>query len=187
MRHQHRGHKLGVNNDRRTGLVRSLTLALIEHDQIRTTPSRAKGIRRQAERIITFAKRGDVHGRRQIVKFLGSSETNIPGENRVRNAIEKVYSELVPRFKDRAGGYTQMFRLAPRRPGDNAEMCLFRYLPGEEKAGQKKDKAPKKPTKKEPKKVEAAAPTAKESKKEKRAEEPQDKKDTKAKAKKKDK
>lgn len=181
MRHLHAGRKLGVNNDHRKGLIRSLSLALIENDVIRTTPSRAKALRQYADRIITFAKRGDVHGRRLIFQFLGSTETHTPGENRVRNAIERIYTELVPRFKDRNGGYTQMVRIATRRPGDNAEMCLMRYIPAPE---QKKEKAksPEKEKKAAKKKVETASTAAaKETKTEKRAEE--DKKVTKSKKK----
>lgn len=132
MRHQHSGRKLGVDHSHRIALLRSMTLALIEHETIRTTPARAKELRWYAERIVTLAKKGDVASRRRIIQLLGSTQNTRPGENRVRNAIERVYTQLAPRFKDRPGGYTQMFRLALRRPGDNAEMCLFRYIPGGE-------------------------------------------------------
>lgn len=147
MRHLHTGRKLGVSPHHRKALLRNLTIALIERETIKTTPARAKETRWFAERIVTLAKRGDVSGRRHIVKLLGSTQTNIPGENRIRNAVARVYSELVPRFQTRPGGYTQILRLAPRRAGDNAEMCLLRYIPGEEtkaKGGAKKEKAPKK-------------------------------------------
>lgn len=72
--------------------------------------------------------------------MLGSTQTNIPGENRVRNAVEKICKDLAPRFKERQGGYTQIFKLASRRAGDNAEQCIMRYLPGPEN---KTAKAPK--------------------------------------------
>ncbi len=145
MRHLNVGRKLGMGADRRKAMLRSLTLALIENEAIRTTPARAKELRWFADRVVTLAKRGDLNSRRRIVQILGTTQTHKPGENRVRNVLERLYSSLVPRFKDRPGGYTQMIRLAKKRPGDNAEMCLFRYLPDPdaEKAG-KKDKTAKK-------------------------------------------
>ena len=194
MRHLHSGRKLGRSPDHRRATLRSLTLALIENDTIKTMPSRAKELRWYAERAITLAKRGDVAGRRKLVQMLGSSQTFIVGENRVRNAIEKVYSDLVPRFKDRSGGYTQIFRLATRRAGDNAEMCVMRYIPPPEnqKTGKKAkasggDKA-KAGSTKEAKQIAAAAPAEdkpaiKKTEKEKKPGEAQDKKSTKAKKK----
>jgi large subunit ribosomal protein L17 len=172
MRHLHTGRKLGVDNSHRLAMLRSLTLALIEKETIRTTPARAKELRWWADRIITLAKRGDLNSRRRIVQLLGSTQTYKTGENRVRKALDRVYSDLAPRFKDRPGGYTQMFRLALRRPGDNAEMCLMRYLPGD--AG---DKAEAKATKSAAKVKTAAKKKAPEKK------EGKTKKATKAKAK----
>lgn len=144
MRHLNSGRKLGMTAPHRKALLRSLTLALIERDSIQTTPARAKELRWFADRVVTLAKRGDLHSRRQIVSLLGSTETQKSGENRVRKVLDRLYTSLVPRFKDRPGGYTQLIRLGTRRVGDNAEMCVFRYLPdpNEEKAG-KKDKSKK--------------------------------------------
>ncbi len=129
MRHLQIGRKLGVDSSHRIALLRSLTLALIEKEAIKTTKARAKELRWFADRMVTLAKRGDVHGRRHMVKLLGSTETKVPGENRVRNAIAKVYETYAPRFKTRPGGYTQMMHLPDRRAGDNAEMVLMRYIP----------------------------------------------------------
>ena len=129
MRHLNAGRKLGVSPSHRDALLRSLTLALIEQDSIRTTVARAKELRWYAERVVTLAKRGNLHGRRHIVKLLGATQTQHSGQNRVRMAIDRVYGELVPRFQSRPGGYTQIMRLDTRRPGDNAEMCLIRYMP----------------------------------------------------------
>ena len=152
-----------------------MTLALIEKEEIQTTPARAKELRWYADRVVTWAKRGDVHSRRQIVKLLGSTQTKTPGQNRVRNVLEKLYSSIAPRFKDRQGGYTQMIRLANRRQGDNAELCVFRYIPDESKAA-KGGKAPAKKTAKAPEKKAVKTKAAKA---------PEDKpaKETKAKAK----
>lgn len=140
MKHQKAGRKLGVLPDHRIALLRSLTLALLEKDSIQTTPARAKELRWYAERVVTLAKRGDVSGRRRIVQLLGATETQPGKPNRVRSAIEKIYSDLVPRFKTRPGGYTQIFRLAMNRVGDNAEQCIIRYIPADTEA--KKAKKP---------------------------------------------
>ncbi len=140
MRHLHAGRNLGVDPSQRIALLRSLTLALIEHETIRTTPARAKELRWYAERVVTLAKRVNLSGRRHIIKILGSTQTNKTGENRVRNAIERVYTNLVPRFKTRPGGYTQILRLVDRRPGDNAEMCLIRYMPAPDEKERKRGK-----------------------------------------------
>lgn len=141
MRHAKAGDKLGVLPSHRVALLRNLTLALIENGKIKTTTRRAKAMRWYAEHVVTLAKRGDLASRRQIVKLLGSTETGRPGHNRVRLALEKVYSELVPRFKNRQGGYTQVFRLAQPRVGDCAPMCFIQYLSGSEEGASKTVKA----------------------------------------------
>lgn len=185
MRHLQIGRKLGVDSSHRDALLRTLTLSLIEHEAIKTTKARAKELRWFADRVVTLAKRGDVHARRHMIKLLGSTQTNHAGENRVRNAIEKVYSTLVPRYKTRPGGYTQILHLLDRRAGDNSEMVLMRYIPSadddKKKAtkGKKADSAEK--LKKETK---LAAPEDKPAKAKpaKKAEAKADKKATKEKA-----
>jgi len=132
MRHAKAGDKLGVLPSHRIALLRNLTLALIEHGKIKTTTRRAKAMRWYAEHVVTLAKRGDLSSRRQIVQLLGSTHTGTPGQNRIRLALDKVYSDLAPRFKDRNGGYTQIFRLAVPRVGDCAPMCVIQYIPGTE-------------------------------------------------------
>ncbi|MCX6102229.1 MAG: 50S ribosomal protein L17 [Proteobacteria bacterium] len=177
MRHLHSGRKLGRSPDHRRATLRALTLAIIENEAIQTIPSRAKELRWYAERAVTLAKRGDVASVRLLVKMLGSTETKTPGQNRVRSAIEKVCKELAPRFKDRPGGYTQIFRLSTRRAGDNAEQCIMRYIPGAEDAEKTtpKDKVEKKNTKDIKKKSAAPIedqPVAKTAKKDKVAVKP---------------
>lgn len=177
MRHLHTGRKLGVAPDHRRALLRSLTLALLEHETIRTTPARAKELRWYADRVVTLAKRGDLASRRQIVRLLGSTETN-SGTNRIRRVLDNLYSNLAPRFSTRPGGYTQMFRLMDRRPGDNAELCLLRYIPGEESA-----KSPSKPAKSDAKKT-TKAPKAEKQAKAKKSEDAESDKPKKTSAKK---
>ena len=154
MRHAKAGDKLGALPSHLTALLRNLTLALIEHGTIKTTTRRAKAMRWYAEHVVTLAKRGDLASRRQIVKLLGSTETGKPGHNRIRLALDKVYSEIAPRFKDRQGGYTQIFRLAQPRVGDAAPMCLIQYIPGAEDSKAKSAKSPEKKVKKAEKVVE---------------------------------
>lgn len=161
MRHLHSGRKMNMDSSHRNAMMRAMTLALIENESIKTIPTRAKELRSWADKVITLAKRGDLNSRRKMVQLLGSTETYKTGENRARMAIEKVYSELAPRFKDRPGGYTQIFRLAKNRAGDNAEQCIMRYIPSEadaKKADKKEAKA--KAPKKEAKPKAEAAPKA---------------------------
>lgn len=129
MRHRNAGNKLGTNGPHRKAILRGLTLAILEHDSIHTTRARAKEMRWWADHAVTLAKKGDLSARRQLVKLLGSTETFRTGENRVRNAITRLYTEIAPRFKDRSGGYTQIIRLARPRAGDCADMCIMRYIP----------------------------------------------------------
>lgn len=174
MRHAKAGDRLGVLPSHRVALLRNLTLALIEHGQIKTTTRRAKAMRWYAEHVVTLAKRGDLASRRQIVKLLGSTQTGKPGHNRIRLALDKVYSEIAPRFKDRQGGYTQIYRLAQPRVGDCAPMCLIQYLPGPEEAkvkpGKASDKKEKAPTTKKVAKAPEDKPVKKETKAAKPAE-----------------
>lgn len=185
MRHGKSGRKLGFDSDHRKSVLRGMTMSLIEHETIRTTPGRAKELRWFAERVVTLAKRGNLAGRKRVYQLLGHTRTHANGSNRTDNAVRKLYDTLVPRFQTRPGGYTQIFRLADPRPGDNAPMCLIRYIPaeGEKKA---KGKTPVKPTKKTatPKKeAKAADKPAKAAKADKGGTAPQEKATKKPKAK----
>lgn len=176
MRHGKAGRKLGGDESYRKAMMRSLTLALIEHETIRTTPARAKELRWFAERVVTLAKRGNLAGRRRIYQILGSTRTHANGTNRVDTAVRKLFDSLAPRFQTRPGGYTQIFRLADNRPGDNAPMCVMRYIPAADDKKGKASKAPVKPTKKKVVAKETkAAKAPKEAKKEAKDKGPQDK------------
>ncbi len=162
MRHLQSGRKLGVTAPHRRALLRSLTIALIEKESIQTTPARAKEMRRMAEKVVTLSKRGDLSATRRILQILGTTRTQKVGENRIRNVIEKLKTDLAPRFKTRPGGYTQLFHTG-RRAGDNAAMCILRFIPGEEKKAGPKDKSAKPAKKdkaKEAKSADAAAKKA---------------------------
>jgi large subunit ribosomal protein L17 len=129
MRHRVAGKRLSRDRDHRIALRRNLMCALIEHEQIKTTEAKAKAIRGEVEKLITKAKRAmnhedearEVHARRLIRARLGNN----------REAANKVFDELAPRFEDRPGGYTRRYKLGPRK-GDGAMMVLIELLPEED-------------------------------------------------------
>ncbi|HOK49037.1 MAG TPA: 50S ribosomal protein L17 [Sedimentibacter sp.] len=108
--------KLGFKSDHRVAMLRNMTADLIMYGRIRTTVTRAKELRRVAERIITLGKRGDLHARRQALAYLYDKE-----------AVYKLFEEVAPKYKDRNGGYTRILRLGPRR-GDGAEMAIIELV-----------------------------------------------------------
>jgi large subunit ribosomal protein L17 len=125
MRHLRSGYKLGRNPAHRRATLRNLVTNLVEKERIQTTLLRAKAARPLAERMITLGKRDSLHARRQAAAFLMT-----PG------ATQKLFSELAPRFADRAGGYTRIVRTG-WRIGDGAELAILEWIGSELK---KKDK-----------------------------------------------
>ena len=120
MRHQRAGRKLGRDSAHRKALYANLASALIEHGRIKTTEAKAKEVRPIVEQMITLGKRGDVSAQRQAVAFLRS-----------KPIAHRLFSEIAPRFADRAGGYTRVVKLGPRQ-GDAAQMAyleLVDYVP----------------------------------------------------------
>jgi large subunit ribosomal protein L17 len=125
VRHHRSGRKLGRDASHRKALYANLASALIEHGRIKTTAAKAKEVKPIAEQMITLARGGGVHPRRQALKFLRSQDV-----------VHKLFSEVAPRFVDRPGGYTRIIRIGPR-PGDAAEMVyleLVDFLPEPPKA-----------------------------------------------------
>ena len=116
MRHQRAGKKLGRDSAHRKALYSNLAGALIEHGRVRTTVAKAKAVRPIAEEMITLGRRGDLHARRQALKFLRSQEV-----------VHKLFSDVGPRFKDRPGGYSRIVKLGPRQ-GDSAEMAYLELV-----------------------------------------------------------
>ena len=116
MRHQGGGRKLGRNTGHRKALLRNQATDLFRYEKIRTTEPKAKELRSLAERLITTAKRGDLHARRQIIGQLY--------DVRVAN---KLVDELAPRFAERHGGYVRLLHLGPRR-GDSAPMAQLELV-----------------------------------------------------------
>jgi large subunit ribosomal protein L17 len=129
MRHLISGSKLGRQPAHRRATLRNLVTNLIEKERIHTTLLRAKATRPLAERMITLGKRDSLHARRQAAAFLMTT-----------GATKKLFSDLAPRFADRAGGYTRIIRTG-WRIGDGAELAIIEFLGSELK---KKEKKPKK-------------------------------------------
>ncbi len=143
MRHQCKRHKLGRPQDQRKALLRSLASALFMHGEIKTTMAKAKALKPYAEHIITLAKRGDLHARRQTLRFLYDRETGKlmnPETGEVfeskdgveeklvsETIVRKLFTNIAKDYADRKGGYTRILRLPPRR-GDASEMALIQLV-----------------------------------------------------------
>ena len=117
MRHLKAGRKLGRNASHRRSLYRNLAVALFQHERTITTLAKAKAVRPFVEKLITLAKRGDLHARRQALSALGQDKF----------AVYKLFEEVAPRYSDRPGGYTRIMKLGPRR-SDATEMVLIELV-----------------------------------------------------------
>ena len=117
MRHYKKGRKLGTDASHTKAMKKSLVQALFTNDRIKTIEARAKEIRPDVDRIITWAKRGDLHSRRLAIAALGDKEL-------VREIFEKVEQGM---WADRQGGYTRIMKLGPRK-GDNASMVIMELV-----------------------------------------------------------
>jgi large subunit ribosomal protein L17 len=116
VRHRIAGKKLGRPKDQRTALLRSLASEVIRHERIVTTHAKATEARRLVDRLITHGKGGSLHQRRLALSRLPNSEV-----------IAKVFDDLAPRYAARAGGYTRIIKLGPRK-GDAAPMALVELV-----------------------------------------------------------
>ena len=113
MRHRRDHRKLGRATDQRLALLRSQVDSLLRHSRLKTTVQKAKETQRMAERLITTAKRGDLHSRRLVLRKI-----------RDKDLVAHLFEEIAPRYAERDGGYTRVIR-AGRRTGDNAEMAIL--------------------------------------------------------------
>src|SRR5690348_3249415 len=120
MPHQISGRHLGRNSSQRKALFKGLVTQVFQHERIETTEAKAKAVRADVEKIITLAKRGDVHSRRLVLKTVAD-----------KKVVEKVFDKIGPRYQDRNGGYTRIVKLGPRH-GDNAEMVFLELVDREE-------------------------------------------------------
>jgi len=130
MRHRKAGLKLNRTSSHRTAMFRNMVTSLFKHERIRTTDVKAKELRRWADNLITLAKRGDVHARRQALSII-----------REKKVVYKLFAEAVERYGSVSGGYTRIVKLG-RRPGDAAPISLIELIYSEE--GKKKKKKEKK-------------------------------------------
>lgn len=129
MRHRLSGRKLNRTSSHRRALFANMAVALITHEQIKTTLPKAKDLRRIADKLITLAKRGDLHSRRQAVAQL-----------RDEAAVKKLFDVLGPRYEERPGGYTRVLK-AGFRYGDAAPMAFIELVDRDVDAKGAEDKA----------------------------------------------
>jgi large subunit ribosomal protein L17 len=151
MRHLKAGKKLGRNATHRLALYRNLALALFRHERIITTLPKAKAVRPFIEKLITLARQGTLHARRQAISRMGpmcDAEVRPPDDDPKnadsRTIIQKLFSDIGPRFKDRPGGYTRVLKRHERRLGDAGRTAYLELLKeGETKTARiKKTPAP---------------------------------------------
>ncbi|MCG3149908.1 MAG: 50S ribosomal protein L17 [Verrucomicrobiae bacterium] len=115
MRHKKRTAKLGMKSQHRRAMLANMVGSLIKHNRIKTTIARAKVARRYADKMITLAKGGTLHDRRQAIAFLGQ-----------KDLVTKLFAELGKQHSDRQGGYTRIIRVG-NRIGDAAEMAILEW------------------------------------------------------------
>lgn len=116
MRHRNKGRALSRTSSHRKATLRNLATSLFRHERIETTTAKAKELRPYAERLITLARRGDLHSRRLAARSVSD-----------RAVLGKLFDDIAPRFETRPGGYTRILKLGTRR-GDAAEMALIELV-----------------------------------------------------------
>jgi large subunit ribosomal protein L17 len=150
MRHRKLKYKIGVDPGHRRAILHNLASALVVHERIVTTQTRAKALRSLAERLITWAKRGDLHARRQALKIIPQ-----------KKLVAKLFNELASYYSDRNGGYTRILKIGHRR-GDAAAMVLMEWVGYEERLAAAAEKEQKTKKGKKSKKKGAAIPAQEE-------------------------
>ncbi len=117
MRHQRNRHKLGRSPSHRKALLMNLSREVFDHERIQTTEAKAKAVKPEVEKLITLAKRGDLHARRRAMAALGQDKF----------VVYKLFEEIAPRYVDRPGGYTRILKLGPRH-SDSTEMVFLELV-----------------------------------------------------------
>ncbi len=117
MRHQKTRNKLSRDSAHRKALLMNLSKQIIEHERIKTTEAKAKAVKPEVEKLITLAKKGDLHARRQALSTLAQDKF----------AVHKLFEDLAPRYAERPGGYTRILKLGPRR-SDATEMVFIELV-----------------------------------------------------------
>ncbi|MEI6609678.1 MAG: 50S ribosomal protein L17 [Deltaproteobacteria bacterium] len=129
MYHGKAGKKLGRTSSHKEAMFRNMVTSVIKYESIRTTDTKAKELRKLAERMITLGKRGDLHARRQALAIV-----------RDKTLVSKLFGELTERYRNREGGYTRIVKMGFRF-GDNAPVSILEYIPEEKKKEKEKTKA----------------------------------------------
>jgi large subunit ribosomal protein L17 len=124
-----KGHRLGGSPAHERHILANLATALFEHGRITTTEAKAKRLRPVAERLITFAKRGDLHARRHVLTVVTD-----------KGVVHTLFTEIAPEFSERDGGYTRITKIGPRK-GDNAAMAVIELVRGEPVAAKPRRRA----------------------------------------------
>src|SRR5689334_7653703 len=117
MRHKKKRNKLSRDSAHREALLSNLSKQLIEHERIQTSQAKAKAVKPEVEKLITLAKRGDLHARRQALSTLAQDKF----------AVHKLFVEVAPRYADRQGGYTRILKIG-QRSGDATEMVFIELV-----------------------------------------------------------
>ncbi|MBK5111211.1 MAG: 50S ribosomal protein L17 [Thermoleophilia bacterium] len=117
MRHAKKRNKLGRDSAHRKSLLSNLSKELIEHERIKTSQAKAKAAKPEIEKLITLAKRGDLHARRQALSTLRQDKF----------AVHKLFDEIAPRYAERPGGYTRIIKIGPRK-SDSTEMVFLELV-----------------------------------------------------------
>jgi len=121
MRHRKKTDKLSRKSDHRAAMLSNIVASLIDHERVTTTLRIARSLRRYADQMVTLAKKNTLHTRRQAVSYLRPS-----GPDR-KATVQKLFDVIGPRFADRPGGYTRIYKIDPRR-GDNAPMAIIEFV-----------------------------------------------------------
>ncbi len=114
MRHQKRKYRIGTSPSHRRSLLRNLAIEVIDHGKIKTTHAKCMAVRGVVEKLITLAKTDSVANRRLAFSKLNN-----------KDAVQKLFNDVAPKFKERPGGYTRVLKFADGRVGDNAKMSLI--------------------------------------------------------------
>jgi len=117
MRHQRQRYQLSRTSSHRKALLMNLVKEVVDHERIKTTEAKAKAVKPEVEKLITLAKRGDLHARRQALAALGQDKF----------VVYKLFDEIAPRYSERSGGYTRILKLGPRS-SDSTEMVLLELV-----------------------------------------------------------
>src|SRR5580658_4932572 len=124
-----KGHRLGGSPAHERHILANLATALFQHGRITTTEAKARRLRPVAERLITFAKRGDLHARRHVLTVVTD-----------KGVVHQLFTEIAPEFSERDGGYTRITKIGPRK-GDNAAMAIIELVRGEPVAAKPRRRA----------------------------------------------